>query len=309
MSSKLTIFYLVLFLVFGSTHSKDFIYKYIDNYSSVAIEEMERSNIPASIKLAQGMLESNWGRSELALNANNHFGIKCGSVWNGGVFYRADDEYDHKGNKIQSCFRSYRSAVSSYRAHSDFLMDEKKAYRYGMLFEIPRSDYKSWAYGLVRAGYATDKKYAEKLIQIIEDYELYIFDDPIIIRDGQLVDLDKIKPRTDSSISLETEMITERPEESNPPPVFSLKNEEKVFDSRVRKQRFGDIHFVKEGDSMEGIAAAYGISLQQLYIKNRIPPGMQPKEGEKIQITGIIRMGKKPAYYDPTATKSDEFVF
>ncbi len=310
MSSNLSIFYLMVFFVFGSTTNKDFIYKYIDEYSATAIEEMERSNIPASIKLAQGMLESNWGRSKLAVTANNHFGVKCGSQWEGGTYDLFDDEYDKNGNHKKSCFRSYRSAKTSYRAHTDFLMDPKKEYRYGLLFDIPRTDYKSWAYGLLRSGYATDKKYAEKLIQIIEDYQLHIFDDPIIIRNGELVYLDKEEPtKRRSSISTETEMITEQVEESTPPPAFTLKETENQFDTRFRKQRYGDIHFVKEGESMEAIAAAYEVNLTNLYIKNRMPTGTQPMVGEKIQITGFIRMGKRPKYFDPAKSADSEFVF
>ena len=149
---------------------------YIGNYKDVAVQEMHRTGIPASIKLAQGLLESDWGRSDLAKTANNHFGIKCGGKWDGSTFYKEDDDKDSNGRLIESCFRSFSSPTESYMAHSDFLTDPKKDYRYGFLFNYQSTDYKSWAKGLKKSGYATDPKYPKKLIQIIENYELYKFD-------------------------------------------------------------------------------------------------------------------------------------
>ena len=150
--------------------------RYIDNHSEIAISEMIRTGVPASIKLAQGMLESNWGRSKLATVANNHFGIKCGGKWSGGTFYKTDDDTDKNGKLIKSCFRAFDSTYDSFIAHSDFLSDPKKSYRYGFLFELKITDYKKWAKGLRKSGYATDPNYPKKLIQIIEKYELYKFD-------------------------------------------------------------------------------------------------------------------------------------
>ena len=152
---------------------------YINSYKDVAIQEMHRTGIPASIKLAQGLLESDWGRSDLAKTANNHFGIKCGGKWAGGTFYKEDDDKNAKGQLIESCFRSFGSPTESYMAHSDFLSDPRKEYRYGFLFEYKSTDYKSWAKGLRKSGYATDPKYPQKLIQIIENYKLYEYDQPI----------------------------------------------------------------------------------------------------------------------------------
>jgi hypothetical protein len=149
---------------------------YIDRYKEISISEMNRTGIPASITLAQGLLESNWGRSELAVKSNNHFGIKCSDVWDGDTHYRFDDEYNHLGVKKKSCFREYESAEESYYDHSNFLTDPKKTKRYGFLFSLAPDDYKSWAKGLKKSGYATDPKYAGKLIQIIEKYELHQYD-------------------------------------------------------------------------------------------------------------------------------------
>ena len=152
---------------------------YINSYKDVAVQEMHRTGIPASIKLAQGLLESDWGRSDLAKTANNHFGIKCGGRWEGNTFYKEDDDKDTRGRLIESCFRSFSSPTESYMAHSNFLSDPKKEYRYGFLFKYESTDYRSWAKGLKKSGYATDPKYPNKLIQIIENYKLYEFDQPI----------------------------------------------------------------------------------------------------------------------------------
>ena len=160
---------------------------YITKYKEIAIQEMRRTGIPASIKLAQGLLESDWGRSDLATIANNHFGIKCGSAWDGKEFYKADDDYDEKGRLMQSCFRVFNDDRHSYKAHSEFLKDPKKAYRYGFLFEYKSNDYRSWANGLLKAGYATDKKYPEKLITVIKKYRLYRFDELVVNKEGALV--------------------------------------------------------------------------------------------------------------------------
>lgn len=145
---------------------------YIETYQKIAIREMHRSGIPASITLAQGILESSWGNGSLALKANNHFGIKCKSTWRGETFYIKDDDYKN-GRLVKSCFRSYDNAEDSYVDHSEFLTDNP---RYARLFSYERTDYKKWAHGLKKCGYATDKKYAYKLINTIKKYKLYEFD-------------------------------------------------------------------------------------------------------------------------------------
>ena len=173
---------LILFLVFLQTnvfaaddHSM-VVKQYMSAYKDIAIAEMHRTGIPASIKLAQGMLESDWGRSELAKIANNHFGIKCGSEWEGKGFYKEDDDRNAKGELIESCFRDFSDAQESYMAHSEFLTAENKQYRYGFLFKLDPTDYRGWAKGLKKAGYATDPKYPQKLISIVEKYNLHQYD-------------------------------------------------------------------------------------------------------------------------------------
>lgn len=139
--------------------------EYVDQWSDVAIQHMHEYGIPASITLAQGILESASGNSSLAKYANNHFGIKCHD-WQGDGFYKDDDKKDE-------CFRRYLNASESYKDHAEFL---KNRSRYASLFELKTTDYKNWAKGLRKAGYATNPKYADLLIQIIEDHELYLYD-------------------------------------------------------------------------------------------------------------------------------------
>ena len=139
---------------------------YVATFSTVAIEEMKMYDIPASISLAQGILESGMGYSRLAVAANNHFGIKCHSEWEGKRIYHDDDE---KGE----CFRVYKDPRTSYRDHSLFLTSRS---RYNLLFDLKIDDYKGWAKGLKKAGYATDPKYSNKLINLIERYSLDRFD-------------------------------------------------------------------------------------------------------------------------------------
>jgi LysM repeat protein/uncharacterized FlgJ-related protein len=140
---------------------------YIEDFKGVAIEEMNKYGIPASITLAQGIIESGSGNSSLARFANNHFGIKCTSDWKGKGYYKDDDKKD-------DCFRVYKDARESYRDHSDFL----KRKRYSTLFELDKNDYKNWALGLKAAGYATNPRYPDMLINIIDKYKLYQFDRP-----------------------------------------------------------------------------------------------------------------------------------
>ncbi len=157
-------FFLVLILnVFAQKITPE---EYIKRYKTVAIEEMNIYGIPASITLAQGCLESNFGNSTLATKANNHFGIKCHSSWTGKKMYQ-DDDQKHE------CFRHYKSAWESFRDHSKFLKTQS---RYAFLFEYNIHDYKKWAYGLKKAGYATSSTYPQRLITIIEKYNLSQYD-------------------------------------------------------------------------------------------------------------------------------------
>ena len=156
----------IILLCFLFTKAQTKTEAYIVKYSSIAIEEMNRHNIPASITLAQGILESGSGESRLATEGNNHFGIKCQDNWNGETIIEDDDE---KGE----CFRKYSKAIDSYRDHSIFLTQRE---RYLFLFEYKNTEYKKWAEGLKKAGYATNPEYPNLLINLIEKYDLSRFD-------------------------------------------------------------------------------------------------------------------------------------
>ena len=161
------IFLAAMLVLLGALSADDGpVERYIRQYAPTAVSEMRRSGVPASITLAQGILESAAGTSRLAVKANNHFGIKCGSLWKGRSV-KADDDARNE------CFRSYGSAAESFRDHSDFLRYRD---RYAFLFELEPSDYKGWAYGLKQAGYATDPAYPSKLISLIERYNLTQYD-------------------------------------------------------------------------------------------------------------------------------------
>ncbi len=151
------------------SNAQDKTEKYIEKYSQVAVDEMKIYNIPASITLAQGILESGNGESRLAKEGNNHFGIKCHSNWNGKTIIEDDDE---KGE----CFRKYNNVKDSYRDHSLFLTERG---RYSFLFELNKKNYKAWARGLKKAGYATNPKYPDLLIDLIERYDLAKFDQDV----------------------------------------------------------------------------------------------------------------------------------
>jgi len=148
---------------------------YVNTYKALAMEEMQRSGIPAAIILAQGLHESEAGTSELVKQSNNHFGIKCKDDWKGEVAYHDDDSR-------QECFRSYPTAADSYRDHSDFL---RHGSRYAFLFQLDPTDYEGWAYGLKKAGYATNIRYSQILIKLIKDYNLQQY---------SLIALGKLKP-------------------------------------------------------------------------------------------------------------------
>lgn len=164
---KLFLFLLILFnaSVYGQARL-DAANKYIIKYQQLAITEMQLTGIPASITLAQALHESANGTSQLAMKANNHFGVRCSSNWNGKRFHR-------NGNKKNYCFRKYNSVAEAYQDRSSFLSKNKK---YAFLFEYNQQDYVHWAKGLQRAGYASSKTYAKQLIKTIERYNLAQFD-------------------------------------------------------------------------------------------------------------------------------------
>ena len=170
-----TIWSFILFIFLAPTYRNDHSVtgsvtrQYIETFKYLAIDEMHRTGIPASVILAQAIVESNAGTSPLATEANNHFGIKCKSYWTGETYFQKDDDRDRDGRLIDSCFRKYSDIEASYTDHSNFLVNTR---HYRPLFEYHRTDYSSWAKGLKECGYATDARYAEKIIQTINKYKL-----------------------------------------------------------------------------------------------------------------------------------------
>ncbi len=257
---------LFLFVSVGLLNGSSLPESYLSAYGHIAKAEMQRTGIPASIKMAQGMLESDFGRSTIASKANNHFGIKCGSSWNGKGFYRKDDDYNRKGELMKSCFRVFDSAEESFIAHSEFIRDPKKSYRYGKLFELPKGDYKAWAYGLKKAGYATDKKYPQKLIQIIEKHQLHKLDEEVLRLSDYTSrhDEDESKEGSPSSSSVKDKIV--------PPPRYQLDESDNVDaihtsgDKRVTIEVMNNSRYVlpKKMELAEDLAKRVGISIDNI---------------------------------------------
>ena len=231
---KNRVFFLIALAALFTAADKDPKQTYIDTFSEIAVGEMFRSGIPASITLAQGIVESAAGQSELAVKGNNHFGIKCHKDWKGRTMLRDDDA---KGE----CFRVYKNPEQSFRDHSDFLRYRD---RYKFLFSYDITDYKSWAYGLKKAGYATDPGYPDKLIKIIEDYKLWRFDTKAMAQPGE-----ELVPTPASPLALE-EVSRLDPDTSDEEFSFSLKRPVYVKNG---------VPFVysAEGESYASIAEAY----------------------------------------------------
>lgn len=293
--------------------------QYIDLYKHIAISEMQRTGIPASIKMAQGLLESGAGRSTLATSANNHFGIKCGGSWTGQTFYRKDDDRNAKGDLIKSCFRKFQSADESYFAHSDFLTNQK---RYASLFLLDNRDYKAWAKGLRKAGYATDKAYANKLINLIEKYQLYLLDQDTAASllantskgaDAipQAVSITEVQTAS-SSVFLTENTDTKTTTQSNRRKSNRTKGSRKKTKSRKNKEE-ATYHRVDEGETLAQIARTYELDEAILRIRNRLPKDAQVLAGEKIYLRKKISLLSRPEFVrgiNATANVSDdEFIF
>ena len=277
--------------------------EYINHYKEIAISEMHRTGVPASIKLAQALLESSWGQSDLAVYANNHFGIKCGGKWTGEEFYRFDDDVNKQGQPIESCFRKYDSAAESFIAHSDFLSKQK---RYQFLFSYPISDYKSWARGLKKAGYATDKHYPVKLIEIIERYELYYYDQSL---PGEFVE----QQPDDDEIFIDLSA----PVDDTEVVVVSHNQDDvvrcKTTRSKKRQSRNKNFHIVVPGETIASIASYYRVKKSAIHLRNRIPKNAEPVVGELIYIKGTLRLNHQPKYTRNKeaiyASANDDFIF
>ena len=311
---KLKYLYFFLFITFfNSVQAKKITPKeYVEKYKGDAIKEMRRSGVPASITLAQGMLESGYGNSELAKKANNHFGIKCHSSWNGPT-YRLDDD------KKDECFRKYNTVWQSYRDHSDFLKGGK---RYAFLFNLKKTDYKGWCRGLKKAGYATNKNYANLLIDMVERYDLNRFvkrnksnvnDKRDNRRNISLMaeandnfeititrDRDRIKKSANWINYIEVERgdtyygISKKfsiplsklfkYNECNSDTILDIGNY--IYLQPKRSRGTQKAYVFKSGDNIYRISQRFGIKLKYLYKRNHWLDGHTPKKGEKIYLKG-----------------------
>lgn len=224
---------------------------YIERYSSLAVSEMQRTGVPASITLAQALVESGAGSSPLAVHANNHFGLKCHDDWTGEKYFQDDD-------RKEECFRAFASVEDSYRAHSDFLRGRE---RYKTLFELDPTDYVGWAKGLRRAGYATDAGYASKLINVIEDFQLYRFDreTPVGVPSPREQELE-LQAASEPAAGQEPEAAKELAE-----PVQDYRESGSVSLARPVYKENG-VPYVRavEGETLQSIADEYGLFLRQL---------------------------------------------
>ena len=224
-------------------------------FAKVAIQEMVEYHIPASITMAQACLESSDGNSQLATEANNHFGIKCKSTWTGPTILKDDDSHNE-------CFRKYRNAIESYRDHSEFLTG---GMRYQFLFDYHIKDYKKWAYGLKKAGYATDPHYPERLLKIIEEFQLYRLDDndytATMRPESSAGGIKSIFSKSKSNLS------------ANP-----------YVSRNVKKRNGAKAFFAMKGDTYEQIAAEFSLKVSSIYKYNDVEPGEKPEAGSVIYI-------------------------
>ncbi|MDR0891631.1 MAG: glucosaminidase domain-containing protein [Mediterranea sp.] len=269
--------------------------EYIKKYEELAVEQMRLHKIPASITLAQGLLESGAGMSQLARQSNNHFGIKCGGDWRGRSVRHDDDARDE-------CFRAYKQVRDSYEDHSAFLL---RGSRYAFLFRLDITDYKGWAKGLKKAGYATDPSYANRLITIIEDYELYKYDrrgvyserklekNPWLMNPHQVYlanDIAYIVARdgdTFKALGKELDISWKKLVKYNDlQRDYTLMRGDIIYLKKKRKKAAKPylVYVVKDGDSMHSISQKYGIRLKNLYKMNRKEADYVPEIGDRLRL-------------------------
>jgi LysM repeat protein len=305
----LSLFFLMVVLSASGQSINRITKEYIHRYKDIAIKEMKTYKIPASITLAQAILESGSGEGKLARRANNHFGIKCHG-W-AGKSIRMNDDVKHE------CFRKYRNPEASFKDHSKFL---RKGERYAFLFRYPITDYRSWAYGLKRAGYATNPMYPQLLINLIQRYKLYQYDRgaPVKHRRSRRYSGPYIEP-IPANFEVKGTNVNNRPFFENngkklviikPGDTFKrLASDFEISRSKLRrfndvKRKFilhpGDIiylqrkagraerkypyHIVKQGENLWNISQLYGIRLKKLRSKNNLPKNYQPPVGTRLKL-------------------------
>ena len=277
---------------------------YLERFSDHAVREMHSTGIPASITLAQGILESDNGNSPLAKYAKNHFGIKCHKGWEGPSFIQDDDE-------ANECFRKYYSEDESYKDHSEFLMTRD---RYASLFDLKSTDYKGWARGLKKAGYATNPKYADLLIRIIEENKLYEYDkmskipEPKLVkavsRDKPINDVARVVTVRQIEVSDNNIKYVHASKGDTPKAIadankmglwqilkYNELNEDVVLlDGQIiyiqpkRGRAKAEYHLVKAGESLHEISQKHGVKLKRLAKLNQVDENYMPKAGHKIDL-------------------------
>ena len=315
-------------MVAGAQPGADII-DYINNYKKLAMDEMIRTGIPASITLAQGIHETYAGKSELVLKSNNHFGIKCKSYWTGKKVYHDDDA---RGE----CFRKYDDPSLSYRDHSDFL---RAGERYAFLFKLDPEDYKGWAMGLKKAGYATNPKYGPIIIKLIEEYNLQQYTQIAMGKIPPEAEVLAVNPTMVTDVPADISAFVKQEEpllEIAPPPAVNypsgeftinntkviyakqgtsllaiaqqyeiplsklleyndMENEEVLIKNQLiylqRKRRTGstDVHIVANGETLHDISQAEAIRLENLLEYNKLHKSVQPAVGDKLYLQAMSR--------------------
>jgi LysM repeat protein len=258
---------------------------YIDRYKAIAVEEMKLYGIPASVTLAQGIHESGCGCSALAINSNNHFGIKCHNEW-GGLTYHHDDDAP------QECFRVYNCPEESFRDHSDFL---KTRSRYAFLFSLDPGDYRAWARGLKSAGYATNPRYTEIIIKLIEDYKL----NQSHKANGQIIA--KCETKDSSEVQLIKASLVQ-PHEIKTDNSNAVCIDFSKYTSDERTVNGTKALVYKKEVPLAFIAQKYNITLQQLYAYNDMYPGEKFKDNDLIYVEG---KKSESAYFQYEVTEGE----
>jgi len=308
---KKIVFAILSLLAFTITSAQTIsVEEYITTYKDIAIQEMKRAGIPASVTLAQGILETENGNSDLVKRSNNHFGIKCKSNWTGASVFHDDDA-------LGECFRKYDKAEDSYRDHSDFL---RSSNRYAFLFALPTSDYKGWAYGLKKAGYATNPRYPEILIKNIEDYNLQQYDqqgasEDIVVAERKPLASQETKPvgeekkpvfiSEDKPVAGEKKIVAE--EKKYVPEVKSSVTISKINEMntsvnlesiKAGKTLFNGLKavFVPKGTSLLAIATEFDISLATLMEYNDLKTDGLLKYEQWIFLERKLKQGNRDFY-------------
>jgi Mannosyl-glycoprotein endo-beta-N-acetylglucosaminidase/LysM domain len=280
------IFLMLLTSFISHAQNSEIIKNYISKYKDLAIKEMKRTGVPASITLAQGIEESGAGTSELVLASNNHFGIKCKSNWK-GESVKHDDDFP------QECFRKYPSSEDSYKDHSDFL---KANQRYASLFTLDPEDYEGWAIGLKKAGYATEQKYAEALIRLINDYHLQ---DYTLIALGKKPDNSESAEKVpeDSHTDAKSVVLQSKVAPATSSPKVTKKEEKEIENNQADKMNRNPLYpdgefkinetrvvYVRKGTSFFAIANQYHIDLYKLFDYNEIPQAEETNEDQLVYL-------------------------